>query len=397
MARSRLTDVAELLWPPPAVVSIRRRRLARSREWLVVPSLRHPRWLLPAGCSEAAVALERHDVGQRREWLPSLLAGVYRRVPVERLPLARIAVDLPPGTTSIEDALSRLLGTPLKLCVRLGRNRENRAVVLRAIDGDGVTWGYVKMAGSKLGEGALEAEAANLQRIRSVDISPVTAPDVLFVEQWNNRRMLVMSPLLPPDREGAVGTRRTDMPTNEMLTFAATRGTTVLPLRDAPFVSRLERHIAALPSEDDGPRQLGTALSFLLSRHGHRDVTLGCWHGDWVPWNMSWAGEHIQLWDWEHYSEGVPVGWDPLHFGAQQLRNTRGTGVHIEDEWLDSSRSVLLETVTTDGDVADAVILAYLLEVNVRYLQDRSGHSDTAVRLGWGLPLLDRLTRAARP
>jgi hypothetical protein len=71
--------------------------------------------------------------------------------------------------------------------------------------------------------------------------------------------------------------------------------------------------------------------------------------------------------------------------------------MHIEDEWLDSSRSVLLETVTPDGDVADAVILAYLLEVNVRYLQDRSGHSDTAVRLGWGLPLLDRLTRAARP
>lgn len=343
----------------------------------------------------AAVALERHDVGQRREWLPSLMARVYRRVPVEKLPLARIGVDVPQGTTSIEDVLSRLLGTPLQLCVRLGRNRENRAVVLRAIDRDGVTWGYVKMAGSELGESALEAEAANLQRIRSVDISPVTAPEVLSVELWNSRRMLVMSPLLPPDRDGAVGIRRTDMPTKEMLTFAATRGTTVVPLREAPFVSRLERDIAALPSEDDGPRRLGAALSVLLSRHGQRDVTLGCWHGDWVPWNMSWAGERIQLWDWEHYSEGVPVGWDLLHFGAQQLRNTRGTGVDIEDEWLDSSRSILLRTVTTDADLVDAVILSYLLEVNLRYLQDRSGQGETAVRPGWGPPLLGRLTRAA--
>ena len=36
---------------------------------------------------------------------------------------------------------------------------------------------------------------------------------------------------------------------------------------------------------------------------------------------MARHGDEVLLWDWEHYEEGVPVGFDALHFRGQQLRN----------------------------------------------------------------------------
>ncbi len=386
--RSQVIHVARTLWPAPVVVSIRRRRGRHAREWLIVPSLRHPSWLLPARLPGASQALLRHDLGQRKRWLSPLLATLYRHAPLARLPLARVRVDVPESVTTIEDELYRILGVPVEVCVRLGRTRVNRALVLQPIDDTGQTVGFVKMAMSDEGERALRAESVNLELVRSLSIHPVIAPEVISLQTWNNHLTLLMTPLLP-----VAADEQTHMPEREMLNFAMSSGRTTLPLGRSPAVARLRRDIESLPT-GNAQEQLGAAISRLLERYGDRLLPFGCWHGDWVPWNMAWAGARVQLWDWEHFEEGVPVGWDILHYQAQHLRNSQGTQERDEQQWLEASRALLRRTLELDADDSEAVILSYLLQINVRYLEDR-GEVNSALnpRPGWGLPMLTRLTR----
>lgn len=393
-SRSKVIDVARALWPHPVTVSIQRRSSRTAREWLVVPTLRHPLWLLPTRRPGAARALLRHDLGQRRQWIAPLLCRLYDFAPVARLPLARVRVEDDEGVLTIEDELTRLLDVPVEVCVRLGRTRANRAMVLRPVDDSGHAVAFVKMATNAEGELALRLEAANLERVGSVGVHPVVAPELISLERWNGHLTMVMSALLP----AGTGTGRTDMPEQAMLDFARFGGTTLLPLRQAPVIAAQLRAIEQLPSGAGNRQQLGEAWFRLMERHGDRALPVGCWHGDWVPWNMAWAGDLVQLWDWEHYEEGVPLGWDPLHYYAQDLRTFRGTAERVEQEWLDAARGLLRRTLGLAGEDAEAVIVSYLLQINVRYVSDRGDLDSTRCpRPGWGLPLLTRLLRGGCP
>lgn len=388
-AQDQVIRVARTLWPPPAHATIQRTSSATAREWLVVPSLRHPRWLLPAGRPVAAQALQRHDLGQRSRWASGLLAALYRRALQLRLPLARVRVDAHADVLTIEDELAQRLGVPVEICVRLGRTRTHRALVLRPIDDAGRIRGYVKMATSQAGEQALRVEAANLEHVRSIGIHSIAAPEVIYLGTWNGRSTLIMSALLP----SRMADRRTHMPEQAMYELARADGTTSMRLREAPVVSRQGDDIRGL-KPGDSRHLLMEARTQLLERFGDVRITTGCWHGDWVPWNMAWAGDRVQLWDWEHFDRGVPLGWDALHYQAQHRRTFTGTGEQVEREWLDASYPRLRERIGLDADAAEAVIVTYLLQINIRYLLDRLEEDhEPHPRKGWGLPLLSQLSR----
>ena len=46
-------------------------------------------------------------------------------------------------------------------------------------------------------------------------------------------------------------------------------------------------------------------------------LAFGTWHGDWGPWNLRAAPGRLLVWDWERSGDGVPLGFDLLHFGYQ--------------------------------------------------------------------------------
>ena len=48
-------------------------------------------------------------------------------------------------------------------------------------------------------------------------------------------------------------------------------------------------------------------------------LPLGAWHGDWTPWNMSRRRGRLQLWDWERFETGVPLGLDRCHYGVNAV------------------------------------------------------------------------------
>ncbi|MDQ4037768.1 MAG: hypothetical protein M3313_05335, partial [Actinomycetota bacterium] len=53
-------------------------------------------------------------------------------------------------------------------------------------------------------------------------------------------------------------------------------------------------------------------------------LDFAAWHGDWSPWNMAWRGRRVQLWDWERFESGVPVGMDRTHYVLSALARTEG-------------------------------------------------------------------------
>src|SRR5690606_42107903 len=100
-----------------------------------------------------------------------------------------------------------------------------------------------------------------------------------------------------------------------------------------------------------------------------------------------------QLWDWEHFAEGVPIGFDGLHYHAQLLRMSKGIDERVENRWVREAAAWLRDTFGLSEPQTRAVVLAYLLEINLRYLRDRGlDPLGTPPRRGWGLPLIDRLT-----
>ena len=51
-----------------------------------------------------------------------------------------------------------------------------------------------------------------------------------------------------------------------------------------------------------------------------KEVLLHPAHGDFVPWNASWADGRLYLYDWEYAQEEVPAGYDLFHFLIQSSR-----------------------------------------------------------------------------
>jgi hypothetical protein len=386
----RLLGVARRLWPEPARIDLTRRTTGsadRARDWLVLPSVDRPWLLLPAARPSAAGALLRDDHGQRSPRLVRALASLHRRRLLARLPLSRLRVSDGEGGDTIETELHRILGTSSALVVRLGRRRWNRSIVLRPLDAAGDTLAFVKAAASPTGAAALRREDDNLRRVAELGPKLVEWPEVMHHGCWRGLELLALSPLIG-DKSA---TTRTKPPTTAMraLALAADEGSHALGESTAcDGWMTGAREMTSSEQRD----QLVDCIDTVVSRFGDVEVPIGCWHGDWVPWNMTWHGDRVLLWDWEHFDEGVPVGFDGIHYRAQQLRMSKGTDRATEDLWVHDATEWLLDTFQLGPRQIRAVVLAYLLEINLRYLRDRADDPrGTPPRDGWGLPLIGRL------
>ncbi len=389
--RDRVLSMANLLWPSPASASLARWKPRPSRDvrsWQLLPGPSHPWWLLPVHRREAAQALDRHDHGQRSGAVWKLLGWLHRNRILQRIPTTRLHIRVPPDTDTIETELARLFETRVDVCVRLGRRRTNRSIVLRPIDPAGRTLCFAKVAETGSGREALSREAANLERVRPRLPEKLRAPQLIDLRTWHDTTILVMAPLLPEDRPDADD----GVPADVMLQLARSGDPRTDVLSSAGFWPR-HRSAAQRMAASDARAVILDAIDHVTSTWPDTEVPIGSWHGDWVAWNMARSNGHIQLWDWEHFEDDVPVGWDLIHYRAQEIRTLSGTTAADEDAWFAESRALLRQHVGADSRAAAAIIFTYLLEINLRYLIDRESEGEAMTpRDGWGLPLLARLT-----
>jgi hypothetical protein len=192
-----------------------------------------------------------------------------------------------------------------------------------------------------------------------------------------------MTPLPALDETRA---SRWSVPTAEMLQLATAGGPGEVPLRQTQWSQDICRRLDAI-ADSKVRACLTDALRTLLHTAGDHPVLIGHWHGDWTPWNMSCVQGRVALWDWEHFADEVPLGFDALHYRAQDLRTSMLTRRAAERAWLAEVRT-LLAPFGQGPDMEQAVTVAYLLDINLRFLLDHHQGTSVVRRQGWGLDML---------
>lgn len=350
-----------------------------AERYTVVPSLRAPRLLVPAGSRRHAVAAAG-GTSQVSSWRGRLrqratracfAAGVGDLVFRDRL--------APAAPATLARHLSELLGRPLRVGLRLGPPRANQKPVLVLLDRDAQVVGYAKLAENPLTRALLAVERAALAELDAArrdgaDLWPLEVPQLRHAGRWHDADLLVVSALPVRGARSAATRRAAPVVAAAAAALARLRPTTVAPLAGSGYLRDLAGRVGALP--EDRHRDL---LRRLLDCAAAGDPALeyGGWHGDWFPGNMAVAGDRLLVWDWERYAAGVPVGFDALHHAFMSALLLRRRPLPRAASRMVDSAGTLLAPMGVPAAHAAPVAALYLVEIATRYRGDRNDAVDT--------------------
>lgn len=363
-------DAMGTLWPEAAVRVDRRPPGSRigsaPRTFLVLPSARRPKMLLPAGADGLAVATAIRS--SAADSLPRRLSrrglATLLRLGMSRAFRDRVTVHPAPTTTSIEDYLAEIAGEPVRLTVAIGSARANRKPVLHAYTAAGTEIGFAKVGTTVLTNQLIRSEAATLQRLAEHGLTALDLPPVRHHGRWHDHEVLLLGALPTGGRAPRVP------PVDAMREIADISATAPEPLAGGPWFTGLPDRIGRL--DTDLAIRMSELTTALAKRHGTIELAHGAWHGDWGPWNMGWHQGRPQLWDWERFGTGMPVGFDAAHYLAHPaLAQVGRRGAALAALARPATAAVSEVTgARPDSAVPAAVIDAYLVELACRFATD---------------------------
>ena len=365
---SLLAEAVREFWPHAEVVRVRGRRQSdpqvpeldgdvilvhgpgRTSGRLVVP-LRPVSAQVRALCRFSSATTARAAAVQV---LAATLTGATRGAVLrDRLVVTRNSGD------SLNHHLTEVLKQPVTFSISLGTARVNRKPVLQIFNEEGHTIAYAKVGDSEVSRADVTAEADSLRRVGTQVWQSMDAPRLIDFSSWGRVLVLVISAL--PGRFGQRMGSRGGVPVDAMAELAAA-------FRDVDRQAGhwlLERREQTQAMTDSTHRAgLLSCIDAMLARDSLRNLDVGSWHGDWTPWNMSWSRGRVQLWDWERFESGVPVGLDEHHFLINAYTQRHGTTPASLAEGLRVAEAAADRRGKQRGGLSEA----YLVAVGVRYL-----------------------------
>jgi len=387
-----LLDTVASLWPTARVSIAPGRRGPGAKELIYVPNSDDPRLLVPAGHRRASAAalLRFNHYLPIRDRLRRMAAAGGLRMGAERLLAHRIAVvesDVAPD--SIETYLSEVLGQEVVVSLGIGLSRASQKPVLQAFHPSGGCLAFVKIGDSGPTRDLVGKEADALRLIGRVRWSLMSVPKLIHVGSWHSFEVLVMSPL--PVRARPAFRRPVPVPPAKAmreLARAFAKGNQLVAT--SGLISRLRASVPRTADEATATTY-SDALDLIQARYPHAVLDYAAWHGDWSPWNMAWRRRRVQLWDWERFETGVPVGMDRLHYVLSALARTEGftAPTIVRALALPTAREYVRPTQQ------DVLALVYLATIVNRYLTDshHGNASPVQARAAAALEALSWLSR----
>ena len=280
---------------------------------MVIPNASRPRVVVPRRPLRATATAVRNSrsTSSPRVAAALLAAGIAARLGAADLLPDRVVVSS--GGDRTPDILTYLrheLGEAVLVSLLVGPVRATQKPVLQVLTPDARTLGFAKVGVSELSRGLVRREAEALTSLAGRGLREVRVPRVLLHGTWQGHEVLVQE-AFPQHRGGDVDGHRL---TAAMVEVARSSGVSERPLAGTSFWQRLR---AGMPAGGATGDALADAVRRLETSRGHEPVSLGAWHGDWAPWNMTVGDDGVKVWDWETYAEGMPLGFDRLHFGLQ--------------------------------------------------------------------------------
>jgi hypothetical protein len=273
-----------------------------------------------------------------------------------------VAAAGPAAGTLLGDHVPAALGRDdLAAAIVLGPVRPNRKPVVQLIGRDGRAVGYMKVGWNDLTRRLVRAEADTLRRLAGAGPRTFTAPGLLHQGRWQGLDITIGSAL--PHRLLRRGRRYALPPVAVSREIAALGGVTTAALGDSGWWAGLGERLvpvrAALAGEPAAT--LDATLERLAARAAAR-LAFGTWHGDWGPWNLRTTAGPLLVWDWERSADGVPLGFDLLHFGYQTALQGLGRPPAAAAAVARDRAAPLLAALGQDPAVADLLCDLYLLE-----------------------------------
>ena len=320
-----LAWLAEVLWgPTPGVEVLVGGRVPpgvpAAQRWGVLPDLGRPRVLVPLASGRAAAeAVRQYSDGMtQRARLAKAAVGLALRSGALPLWLRRrglvVAAAGPAEGSLLGDHVPAALGRgDLAAAIVLGPVRPNRKPVVQLIGRDGQPVGYMKVGWNDLTRRLVRAEAGLLRRLAAAGPRSFTAPDLLHQGQWQGLDITISSAL--PHRLLRRGRRYALPPVAVSREIAGLGGVGESTLADSGWWAGLKARLAPI-GQAGAAAVLDPTLERLEGQAPTR-LAFGTWHGDWGPWNLRSTPDRLLVWDWERSADGVPLGFDLLHFGYQ--------------------------------------------------------------------------------
>ena len=325
----------------------------------MLPNSRSPRILVPAHNPAAASrAMLRFSAALSAR-------DTVKRLGVSALLRARANAAFPDRITVAESAdslrhyLGEVFGETVDFSLGLGTARANRKPVLQVFDARGRSLAFVKVGGTEVTEALVQAEAASLQRLGEAHLPrPFEVPRLLHLGRWEDSSVVAMTAIQTSFWQRP--SRQFSLPLEAMALLHGAFADGSGPVAEMPFwAGMLEAQSSLRPSEVR--ERLGEALAVLGQTEDR--LAVGAWHGDWTPWNMSRRRGRLQLWDWERFETGVPLGLDRCHYAVNAV--CRRDGVSVDAVM----RGLELAGIGNDRSAPEhAVAAAYLATITCRYL-----------------------------
>jgi hypothetical protein len=363
----------------------------------VVPHTRAPRILIPAGNPRAASsALRRYSAAislsetvQRLVLASALGLGAGPALLPDRVQLDQVPFDPGQldqaqvgrlqqggaGEDSILGYLEGVLGEPVSVSLSIGPARANRKPVLQVFDSKGRSLAFVKVGDTATASSHVSREARNLALLSEKNFSVLEVPAVIRFGSWRSMTVLVMSALdtVPAARGPRFGRlrERALLELNEAFPYMDS------PLGETPLWVGLRTQYLQL-TYDSVRLRFGECLDRLETAFPDLILGVGAWHGDFTPWNMARRRGRLQLWDWERFDEGVPVGLDQLHYPLNLHLRRAGTTLAAILEGLELGAPGF-RTPNRQTRRTHAVLGAYLAAISLRYLLGAQGEGGDAI------------------
>jgi hypothetical protein len=410
-----LGEVLAALWPAPA----RARRASRgapvpagATELVVLPDARRPKLVVPRRPLAVTAAAVRDSRSTSSARAALALRGVALAARLGAADLVGDRVVVEGADAGITGHLSDRLGQPVLVSLLIGPVRATQKPVLQVLRPDGGTVGFAKVGLTDVSRALVRREGEVLTDLGGRGLRAVRVPRVLHRGTWNGAEVLVQE-AFRQHRGTPVDPVRL---TAAMVEVARADGVLAEPLAGTKFWQRLRERLvpsatgpaAGREPADGGPARLSAASAAALAAAVHRieaalateRVPLGGWHGDWAPWNMTVAGGEVQVWDWETYAVGVPLGFDRVHYGLQSAVVFGNVPPALAARQASDRAEAELAPFDVPAGMRRLVVVLYLLHLVAGFLETGEENSRLARLDSWvpaALPVLTERVLADLP